>query len=212
MTVNPTAFSVGGKHYQYTRMVMGLSNSAQCWQRLLTRVLSDMLFKYAIVYLDDVLILSRNFNEHLCHLSMLFQKFRQSNLRMNGKKCKFAVDQVKYLGHILSGSGVAVDSSKFNLISGWPTPKTSKQVKSFLGVASYYRRFIARFSQISAPLRELIAKDKAFIWGKEQQDAFDELKNKLCNPPILRFPDRQRDRTWTFFFLYERSVIVVWFG
>ena len=69
---------------------------------------------------------------------------------MNGKKCKFAVDQVKYLGHILSGSGVAVDSSKFDLISGWPTPKTSKQVKSFLGVASYYRRFIERFSQISA--------------------------------------------------------------
>ena len=79
-----------------------------------------MLFKYAIVYLDDVLILSRNFKEHLCHLAGLFQKFRQSNLRMNGKKCKFAVDQVKYLGHILSGSGVAVDSSKFNLISGWP--------------------------------------------------------------------------------------------
>jgi len=183
-----TAFTVGGKHYQYTRMVMGLSNSAQCWQRLFTRVLSDMLFKYAIVYLDDVLILSRNFTEHLCHLRMLFQKFRQSNLRMNGKKCKFAVDQVKYLGHILSGSGVAVDSSKFNLISGWPTPKTSKQVKSFLGVASYYRRFIERFSQISAPLRELIAKDKTFIWGKEQQDAFEELKNKLCNPPSTTFP------------------------
>ena len=188
-----TAFTVGGKHYQYTRMVMGLSNSAQCWQRLLTRVLSDMLFKYAIVYLDDVLILSRNFNEHLCHLKMLFQKFRQSNLRMNGKKCKFAVDQVKYLGHILSGSGVAVDSSKFNLISGWPTPKTSKQVKSFLGLASYYRRFIANFSQISAPLRELIAKDKTFIWGKEQQEAFDELKKKLCNPPVLRFPDSHRE-------------------
>ena len=127
------------------------------------------------------------FTEHLCHLRMLFQKFRQSNLRMNGKKCKFAVGQVKYLGHILSGSGVAVDSSKFDLISGWPTPKTSKQVKSFLGVASYYRRFIERFSQISAPLRELIAKDKTFIWGKEQQDAFDELKNKLCNPQYYVF-------------------------
>jgi len=188
-----TAFTVGGKHYQYTRMVMGLSNSAQCWQRLLTTVLSDMLFKYAIVYLDDVLILSRNFTEHLCHLRMVFQKFRQSNLRMNGKKCKFAADQVKYLGHILSGSGVAVDASKFNLISGWPTPKTSKQVKSFLGVASYYRRFIERFSQISAPLRELMSKDKTFTWGKEQQDAFDELKNKLCNPPILRFPDSRRE-------------------
>ena len=188
-----TAFTVGGKHYQYTRMVMGLSNSAQCWQRLLTRVLSDMLFKYAIVYLDDVLVLSRNFTEHMCHLRMLFQKFRQSNLRMNGKKCKFAVDQVKYLGHILSGSGVAVDSSKFDLISGWPTPKTSKQVKSFLGVASYYRRFIERFSQLSAPLRELIAKDKTFNWGKEQQDAFDELKSKLCNPPVLRFPDSRRE-------------------
>jgi len=188
-----TAFTVGGKNYQYTRLVMGLSNSAQCWQRLLTKVLSEMLFKYAIVYLDDVLLLSRNFNEHMRHLQMVFDKFRQAKLRMNGKKCKFAVTQVKYLGHILSGSGVAVDPSKFDLITKWPTPKSAKQVKSFLGLGNYYRRFVPSFAQRSAPLRELTAKDKPFVWGEEQQKSFDDLKQVLTNPPILRFPDNNRE-------------------
>ena len=138
-----------------------------------------MLFQYAIVYLDDVLLLSRNFNEHMRHLQMVFDKFRQAKLRMNGKKCKFAVTQVKYLGHILSGSGVAVDPSKFDLITNWPTPKSAKQIKSFLGVANYYRRFVQSFAQRSAPLRELTAKDKPFVWGKEQQKSFDDLKQVL---------------------------------
>jgi len=106
------AFTVGGKNYQYRRMVMGLNNSAQTWQRLLTKVLSDMLFKSAIVYLDDVLILSKNFTDHYKHLHMLFQKFRDANLRMNGKKCNFGIDHVKYIGHILSKDGIAIDPSK----------------------------------------------------------------------------------------------------
>jgi len=136
-----TAFTVGGKNYQYRRMVMGLNNSAQCWQRLLTKVLSDMLFTAAIVCLDDVLILSRNFEQHLLHLKMVFDKFRQANLKMNGKKCNFALKQVKYLGHILSAEGVTADPSKTDIITDWPSPKNAKQVKSFLAVANYYKRF-----------------------------------------------------------------------
>jgi len=110
---------------------MGLNSSAQCWQRLLTKVLSEMLFTSAIVYLDDILILSRDFNEHVTHLKMVFDKFREAKLRMNGKKCKFAVTQVKYLGHILSGAGISVDPAKTDVITKWPKPKTPKQVKSF---------------------------------------------------------------------------------
>jgi len=94
---------------------MGFNNSAQCWQRLLTKVLSDMLFTAAIVYLDDVLILSKNFEQHLLHLQMVFDKFRQANLKMNGKKCNFALKQVKYLGHILSADGVTADPGKLKL-------------------------------------------------------------------------------------------------
>jgi len=93
-------------------MVMGLNNSAQCWQRLLTNVLSDMLFTSAIVYLDDVLLLSKNFEQHLTHLEMVFERFREAKLCMNGEKCKFAVNKVKYFGHILSAAGISVDSRK----------------------------------------------------------------------------------------------------
>jgi len=145
-----TAFTVGGKNYQYTRMVMGLNNSAQTWQRLLTKVLSDMLFKSAIVYLDDVLLMSKDFSEHYMHLEMLFKKFRDANLRMNGKKCSFAKDEIKYIGHVLSKDGVRIDPSKTGVIDSWPQPKTVKQVRSFLGMVNFYKRFVNRYSQRSA--------------------------------------------------------------
>ena len=112
---------------------MGLSNSAQCWQRLLTSVLSDMLFTSAIVYLDDVLLLSKDFEQHYSHLLMLCAKFRQARLRMNGKKCKFAMQKVKYLGHILSRDGISVDSAKTDIIMNWPQPKTVKRLNLFMG-------------------------------------------------------------------------------
>jgi len=188
-----TAFTVAGKNYQYKRMVMGLSNSAQCWQRLLTKVLSDMLFTSAIVYLDDVLILSRDFDRHCVHLEMVFKKFRDAKLRMNGKKCRFAVKEVKYLGHVLSKSGVAVDLSKTEIITSWPQPKNAKQVRSFLGVTNYYRRFCEGYAQRSAALRELTAKDVPFKWGERQEKAFNDLKLALSSPPILKFPDTNRE-------------------
>ena len=187
-----TAFSVAGKHYQYKRMVQGLSNSAQCWQRLLTKVLSDMLFKSAIVYLDDVLLLSRDFDEHFGHLTMLFDKFRQARLRMNGKKCKFATDGVQYLGHYISAQGIVPDSSRTEIIINWPRPQNQKQIKSFLGVTGFYRRHVPNYSLRSAPLRDLLAKDKPFVWGDAQEDAFTDLKNVLIKPPVLEFPVAER--------------------
>ena len=146
-----TGFTVNGKHYEYCRMVMGLCNSAQTWQRLLTKVLSDMLFQSAIVYLDDILLISRDFPEHFKHLEMLFQRFRDANLRMNEKKCSFAKDEVKYIGHILSKDGIRIDPSKTEVISSWPRPKTHKHVCSFLGATNYHKRFVERYSQRSTP-------------------------------------------------------------
>ena len=108
---------------------MILNNAAQTWQRLLTKVLSDMLFKSAIVYLDDIVVFGKDFPEHYKHLEMLFHKFRHTNLRMNGKKCSFAKDakdEVKYIGHILSKDGIRIDPSKIDVISSWPRPKTLK--------------------------------------------------------------------------------------
>jgi len=119
-------------------MVMGLCNSAQTWQRLLIKVLSDMVFESAIVYLDDILLIDRDFPEHYKNLEKLFQRFRAANLRMNGKKCFFAKTEVKYIGHILSKDGIRIDPSKADAISGWPRPKSHKQVKSYLGMANYH--------------------------------------------------------------------------
>ena len=141
---------------------MGLNNSAQTWQRLLTKVLSDMLFKSAIVYLDDVLIISKDFCNHYRHLHMLFQKFRDANFRMNGKKCNFAIDHVKYIGHILSKESIAIDPSKTDVISSWPRPKNAKHISSFLGLLQFYKRFIFKFSQRSAQLRDLLSKRSSF--------------------------------------------------
>jgi len=138
-------------------------------------------------------LLSKNFEQHLTHLEMVFERFRKAKLHMNGRKCKFAVNEVRYLGHILSAAGVSVDRQKTEIITSWPKPKNAKQVKSFLGVANYYRRFLERFSQRSAPLRELTAKDKLFVWGDRQEKAFEDLKSALSSPPILKFPDTNRD-------------------
>ena len=187
-----TAFTANGRHYEYCRMTMGLRNSAQTWQRLLTKVLSDMLFKSAIVYLDDILLLSRDFPEHYKHLEMLFQKFRDANLRMNGKKCSFAKDEVKYIGHILSADGVRIDPSKTDVISSWPRPKSHEEIRSSLGMTNYYKKFIDRYSQRSAPLRNLLSKDVPFVWGDAQENFFQDLKTALLSPPILRFPDSSR--------------------
>ena len=187
-----TAFTANGRHYEYTRMVMGLCNSAQTWQRLLVKVLSDMVFESAIVYLDDILLIGRDFPEHFGYLEKLFQRFRDANLRMNGKKCSFAKSEVKYIGHILSKDGIRIDPSKADAISSWPRPKTHKHIKSFLGMANYHKRFIDRYSQRSAPLRNLLSKNVPFRWGDDQEKSFQDLKQALISPPILRFPDSSR--------------------
>jgi len=115
-----------------------------------------------------------------------------SEITYEWEKCRFAVREVKYLGHNLSGKGISVDPVKTDVITNWPKPKTPKQVKSFLGVSNYYRRFIEGYSQRSAPLRELISKDKHFVWGPEQDRAFADLKSALTTAPILQYPDTNR--------------------
>ena len=117
----------------------------------------------------------------------------RSKLRMNGKKCKLAVKQVKYLGHILPGAGIAVDPAKTEVITKWPTPNTPSRVKSFVGVANCYMKFIPAYSQRSAALRQLVSKNKHFHWGPEQEKSFQDLKSALVTPPILQYPDSNRE-------------------
>jgi len=137
-------------------MANGLCNAPHTFQALLTKVLGRMLFTSALCYIDDVLIMSHDFMQHCEHLQMVFNKFRQANLRLHPGKCVLAVPKIKYLGHFLSKEGLSVDPSKTEVIQSYPRPKTQKQVRSFLEVLGYYRRFIDRFSAKTCPLRELL--------------------------------------------------------
>ena len=124
----------------------------------------NLTYKICLIYLDDILVYSRTFEEHLCHLRQVFDRLRHANLKLKPSKCKFACPQVKYLGHVVSPEGIAPDDDKISAFRDFPRPHNVKTVRSFLGLANYYRRFIKDFAKIASPLNQLLRKDHKFIW------------------------------------------------
>jgi len=141
-----TAFTTYGGNYQYKRLCFGLQGAPATFQTLMSKVLRNILFSYALCYVDDVLCMSSSREQHLEHLTEIFDRFRQAHLRLNLSKCKFALPEVVYLGHVLSKEGVACDPSKLETINSFPTPKNAQQLRSFVGICNYYRHFIRHFS------------------------------------------------------------------
>lgn len=186
------AFITQGGVYEWKRMPFGLTNSPISFQTLMSNVLRGLNWKSVLVYVDDILIFSRSFDEHLTHLAQVFDRLNEANLKLQPAKCHFAVKEVKFLGHIISRQGVRVDSEKTAAVSEFPTPKTQKQVRSFLGMANYYRRFVQDFAKIATPLNSLLNKDKKFEWNIQCQSAFETLKEKLISAPILAYPDTSK--------------------
>ena len=139
-----------------------------------------------VVYFDDILIYSKNLDKHIMHVKAILDVLRKEKLYANLKKCSFCMDKVVFLGFVVSSKGVEVDSEKVKAIQEWPTPKSASEVRSFHGLASFYRRFVRDFSTIATPLNEIIKKNIGFRWEKEQENAFNTLKEKLCIAPILR--------------------------
>ena len=203
-----TAFRAGtGGLYEYARMPFGLSNSPATFQRLMEVVLGDLNYGSLLLYLDDILVFSSSFKEHLERLEVVFKRLRQHGLKLKPKKCYFFRKECKYLGHVVSAKGIATDPAKTEAIGGWKQPQTEKQLRAFLGISGYYRKFVKRFSQIAAPLHALLTKrgcKKGAAWRRpsssQQQDfrqrwnvdctkAFGELKARLTSPPILGYPD-----------------------
>ncbi|XP_075080035.1 putative mitochondrial protein AtMg00860 [Nicotiana tabacum] len=137
-----------------------------------------------VAYFDDILIFSKSLEEHVEHLKQVCNVLREQQLYANLSKCTFCVDKVVFLGFVVSSRGVEVDEDKIKAIKDWPTPNSITEVRSFHRLASFYRRFIRDFSSIAAPLTEVIKKDKVFNWGKEQEHAFNILKDKLCSAPL----------------------------
>ena len=190
-----TAFRVPWGLFEFRRLPQGLVNSPGTFQRIMEYVFGDLNMSKLLLYLDDILIFASSFENHLENLETVFQRLIAAGLKLNGKKCHLLCKQVTYLGHVVSENGISVDESKVERIKLWPTPKTREEVASFVGLASYYRRFVPRFSSIAAPLNALksglgnsASSKSSFEWSEEADIAFRTLKQALISAPVLAYP------------------------
>lgn len=184
-----TAFITYGGLYEFLVTPFGLANAPSTYQRLMECVLRNLTYKICLIYLDDILVYSRTFVEHLDHLRQVFDRLRHANLKLKPSKCNFACTKVNYLGHVVSPNGIAPDPEKISAVKDFPRPHNVKTIRSFLGLANYYRRFVKDFAKIAAPLNQLLRKDHKFVWTSQCEDAFQALKEALTSAPILAFPN-----------------------
>ena len=172
-------------------MPFGLTGAPGSFQRLMYSVLREQPF--ATTYIDDVLVFSQTEEQHVHHLQQVFQCLQGAGLTLRGSKCHIGVSKVCYPGHIFDYNGMHPDPCKVNCVQDWPTPTNATTPKQFLGLASYYRRYIEKFADIAAPLHNLTKKDVSFSWSPECTKAFVELKSRLTQAPILAFPQFMAD-------------------
>ena len=190
-----TAFCTPEGLFEFTVMPFGLCNAPATFQRLMDLVLSGLQWTECLVYLDDVIILGRDFEDHLRSLKLVFQRLRESGLKLKPAKCTLFQEKVSYLGHVISTEGIATDPNKSNQVAQWPVPTTAKEVQKFLGLANYYRRFVKGFASIAKPLHKLTERNAVFKWTKECEEAFVELRRRLTSTPILAHPDFSKQFT-----------------
>lgn len=170
-------------------MAFGLCGAPGTFQGAMNTTLAPLLRKCVIVFFDDILIYSATFEEHLTHLQQVLSLLQQDNWFVNISKCKFAKREISYLGHVISASGVATDQTKIEVILSWLTPINVKELRSFLGLAGYYRKFVRHFAVLAKPLHQLLKKGVLFIWTSEHEIAFSSLKTALSSAPVLALPD-----------------------
>ena len=200
-SISKTAFRVPWGLYEFTRMPQGLMNSPSTFQRIMDMIFGDLNLSELVLYLDDVLVYSKTVSEHIGRLEKVFKRFSEHGQKRNAAKCKLFQPQVAYLGHVVSKDGVAVDPDKIARIRDWPIPSTQVELRSFLGLASYYRRYVSNFATIAGPLHLLTGKTdtsgrkatKTFQWSEEADAALTSLKQALCTAPILTYPRFDRD-------------------
>ncbi|KAL4125759.1 hypothetical protein QTP88_009999 [Uroleucon formosanum] len=184
-----TAFSTNQGHWHFKKMAMGLKTSPCSFQRLMNNVMAGIVGIKCLVYLDDIIIYGKGLLDHNEKLCDVFERLRNHNLKIQPTKCEFLKQQCMYLGHIISENGIQPDPEKIKSVLQFLIPTSVKEIKSFLGLSGYYRKFIKSYSLISKPMTNLLRKDVTFNWDTSCQEAFDKLKNILCSEPILQYPD-----------------------
>lgn len=185
-----TAFTVPGRPlYQFVVMPFGLCNAPQTMCRLMDQIIPPDLKTCVFGYLDDLIIVSADFGHHLGVLARISEQFRKANLTLNISKSRFCVTRVQYLGYVIGNGGITTDPEKVSAIRNWPIPKNLKQVRGFLGVAGWYRRFVENFSTVVYPITETLSSKKKFTWTPEAQTAFEKIKLLLSSSPVLINPD-----------------------
>ena len=184
-----TAFRTQYGHYEFLVMPFGLCNAPATFMYLMNTILRPYIDQFVVVFLDDILIFSKNKWEHLEHVRKVLLKLREYKLYAKEKKCEFMKKGVEYLGYRVSERGLEVCQDKIDKVMNWPIPTCPKEVRSFVGIASFYRRFVRDFSKIARPLTDLTRKETEFVWGSAQEKAFETLKKALCSAPILCLPD-----------------------
>ena len=188
-----TGFTANGEKYEFSRMPMGLKNSPSTFQKVMNNVLTGLTGLSCLVYLDDVVVMGENLQKHNENLRKTLTRLRENGLKIQTDKCNFLRKECIFLGHKISEDGIFPDERKLEAVKNYPTPKTQKDIKSFLGLMGYYRKFIKDFAKIASPLNRLLKKDELFVWTQEQENSFRKLIKCLLSADILIYPDFEKE-------------------
>ena len=193
--VPKTAFRTRYGHYEFLVMPFGLTNAPTGFMDLMNKVFRPYLDQFVVIFIDDILVYSRDESEHEQHLKIVLQTLKEKKLYAKLSKCDFWLKEISFLGHFVSAEGIRVDPAKIEAVVNWKSPRSVTEVRSFLGLAGYYRRFVKGFSVIASPLTKLLRKGVMFEWSDICQNSFEQLKEMLVEAPVLTQPTLGKEYT-----------------